>query len=175
VDLDTIEFSNLNRQFLFRREHVGKPKAQVASETVKAFGPPDLEVQWHHKNITDPEFDVNFYKQFDFVLNALDNRAARNHVNRLCLATDIYLIESGSAGYLGQTTVIKKGVTECYECQAKAPPKSYPACTIRNTPSEPIHCIVWAKHLFNQLFGEIDPDEDVSPDLNDTEISSKYR
>ena len=24
-------------------------------------------------------------------------------------------------------------------------------CTIRNTPSEPIHCIVWSKHLFNQV------------------------
>ena len=34
--------------------------------------------------------------------------AARNHVNRMCLAADVPLIESGSAGYLGQVTVIKK-------------------------------------------------------------------
>ena len=33
---------------------------------------------------------------------------ARNHVNRLCLAADITLVESGSAGYLGQVTVIRK-------------------------------------------------------------------
>lgn len=39
------------------------------------------------------------------VMNALDNRAARNHVNRVCLAADIPLIESGTAGYLGQVTV----------------------------------------------------------------------
>lgn len=39
------------------------------------------------------------------VMNALDNRAARNHVNRLCLAADIPLVESGTAGYLGQVTV----------------------------------------------------------------------
>ena len=39
-------------------------------------------------------------------------------------------------------------MTECYECQPKPAQKTFPGCTIRNTPSEPIHCIVWAKHLF---------------------------
>ena len=34
-------------------------------------------------------------------MNALDNRIARNHVNRLCLAAGVPLIESGSSGYTG--------------------------------------------------------------------------
>lgn len=29
IDLDTIDVSNLNRQFLFRREHVDQPKSLV--------------------------------------------------------------------------------------------------------------------------------------------------
>lgn len=70
-----------------------------------------------------------------------------------------------------QVELIKKGLTQCYECQPKAPQKTFPGCTIRNTPSEPIHCIVWAKHLFNQLFGEEDPDQDVSPDTADPEAA----
>lgn len=76
------------------------------------------------------------------------NPAARKHVNRMCLAAKVPLVESGSAGYLGQVTVIIKGQTECYECVHRPPPKSFPVCTIRNTPSAMIHCIVWAKHVF---------------------------
>jgi ubiquitin-like 1-activating enzyme E1 B len=30
IDLDTIEVSNLNRQFLFRQSHVGQSKAKVS-------------------------------------------------------------------------------------------------------------------------------------------------
>lgn len=51
------------------------------------------------------KYDVNFYKQFVVVMNALDNRNARSHVNRMCLAANIPLIESGSSGTLGHVTV----------------------------------------------------------------------
>lgn len=44
-----------------------------------------------------------------------------------------------------------QGLTECYECQPKPAQKTFPGCTIRNTPSEPIHCIVWAKYLFKYV------------------------
>ncbi|XP_078113870.1 SUMO-activating enzyme subunit 2 [Sander vitreus] len=170
IDLDTIDVSNLNRQFLFQKKHVGKSKAQVAKESALQFCP-TANITAYHDSIMNPDYNVEFFRNFMLVMNALDNRAARNHVNRMCLAADIPLIESGTAGYLGQVTVIKKGMTECYECQPKPTQKTFPGCTIRNTPSEPIHCIVWAKYLFNQLFGEEDADQEVSPDTADPEAS----
>ncbi|XP_035646777.1 SUMO-activating enzyme subunit 2-like isoform X2 [Oncorhynchus keta] len=169
IDLDIIDVSNLNRQFLFQKKHVGKSKAQVAKESVLQFCP-TANITAYHDSIMNPDYNVEFFRNFMLVMNALDNRA-RNHVNRMCLAADIPLIESGTAGYLGQVTVIKKGLTECYECQPKPTQKTFPGCTIRNTPSEPIHCIVWAKYLFNQLFGEEDADQEVSPDTADPELS----
>ena len=39
------------------------------------------------------------------VVNALDNVKARNHVNRLCLSGDVPLVESGTAGYLGESSL----------------------------------------------------------------------
>ncbi|KAJ2729858.1 E1 ubiquitin-activating protein uba2 [Coemansia sp. BCRC 34962] len=160
VDLDTIDLSNLNRQFLFQRRHIKRPKSEVAIQAIRDFNP-GIDAHARQANIKDPTFDVDWFSQFDLVLNALDNLEARRHVNTMCLAAHVPLIESGTAGYLGQVTVIRGGETECFECHPKPiERKTFPICTIRSTPSAPIHCIVWAKnYLFAQLFGER-PEED---------------
>ncbi|KAI0440964.1 hypothetical protein F4803DRAFT_552588 [Xylaria telfairii] len=153
VDLDTIDLSNLNRQFLFRHEHIKKPKAEIAKEAAQRFNP-NVKIVAYHANIKDAQFNLEWFKAFCLVFNALDNLEARRHVNRMCLAADVPLIESGTTGFNGQVQVIKKGVTACYDCAAKEVPKSFPVCTIRSTPSQPIHCIVWGKsYLLNEIFG----------------------
>lgn len=63
-----------------------------------------------------------------------------------------------------QVGVINKGKTECYECQTKATPVTFPVCTIRDTPDKPIHCIAWAKLMYEVLFGPPD-DDNVLVDL----------
>lgn len=113
-----------------------------------------MKIVAHHANIKDSEFTVQWFKGFNLVFNALDNLEARRHVNKMCLTADTPLIESGTTGFNGQVQVIKKGVTACYDCTPKETPKSFPVCTIRSTPSQPIHCIVWGKsYLLNEIFG----------------------
>ncbi|CAG8655935.1 4967_t:CDS:2, partial [Funneliformis mosseae] len=169
VDLDTVELSNLNRQFLFQNQHIKKSKAKVARESALNFNP-DMNIIAHHANIKDNQFNVEWFKRFDIVMNALDNLEARRHVNMMCLVADVPLIESGTEGYLGQVTVIKKGISECYDCQPKPLKRTFPVCTIRSTPSQPIHCIEWAKsYLFSQLFGlpEDEDDERLESEMTD--------
>ncbi|KAL3455444.1 hypothetical protein BJX64DRAFT_295036 [Aspergillus heterothallicus] len=172
IDLDTIDLSNLNRQFLFRHEHIKKSKALVAKEVAQKFQP-SARIEAYHANIKDSQFDVDWFATFNVVFNALDNLDARRHVNKMCLAADIPLIESGTTGFNGQVQVIKKNKTECYDCNSKEVPKSFPVCTIRSTPSQPIHCIVWAKsYLLPELFGtsETDSEEfDYSADADNAE------
>lgn len=167
IDLDTIDVSNLNRQFLFRSHHVGSPKCEVAIQAALSMCPSVINDEAddsegkpmymaHHGNVKDSErFGLSFFQTFDVVLNALDNVDARRHVNRLCLASNVPLVEAGTTGYLGQVTVIAKDANvECYECQPKPVQKVYPICTIRSTPSLPVHTIVWAKEFFKLLFHE---------------------
>jgi ubiquitin-like 1-activating enzyme E1 B len=66
-----------------------------------------------------------------------------------------------------------QGKTQCYDCTPKATPKSFPVCTIRSTPTQPIHCIVWAKsYLFTELFGT---SEDDAPELDHSEDSDNMQ
>lgn len=173
IDMDTIEVSNLNRQFLFRQSHVGQSKAKVARDAVLKFRP-NISITPYHANVRDPDFNVDFFKQFSVVLNGLDNLDARRHVNRLCLAAGVPLVESGTTGFLGQVTVHVKGRTECYECQPKPAPKTYPVCTITSTPSKFVHCIVWAKDLlFAKLFGDKNQENDLNVRSSDASGSSE--
>ena len=131
-----------------------------------------MKLEAHHANIKDSQFNIDWFRTFTIVFNALDNLDARRHVNKMCLAAGVPLIESGTTGFNGQVQVIIKvgkvessraatdqsriqGRTECYDCNTKEVPKSFPVCTIRSTPSQPIHCIVWGKsYLFQSVVAQ---------------------
>lgn len=152
VDLDTIDLSNLNRQFLFRQRDIKQPKSAVAAKAVSYFS--NSELVPYQGNVMDTtQFPLKWFSQFDIIFNGLDNLAARRYVNKIAQFLSTPLIESGTSGFDGYIQPIIPGKTECFDCTKKETPKTFPVCTIRSTPSQPIHCIAWAKNfLFNQLF-----------------------
>ena len=71
---DTIDVTNLNRQFLFRSKDIGQSKAEVAARFINDRCP-WMNVVPYHGKIQDK--DISFYKQFNVVISGLDNVEAR--------------------------------------------------------------------------------------------------
>ncbi len=76
--LDTIDVSNLNRQFLFRHADVGRPKAEVAAEFVekRVNG---VKITPFCGKIQDKDDD--YYMQFNIIICGLDSVEARRWIN----------------------------------------------------------------------------------------------
>ena len=79
----------------------------MAKEAAHVFNP-NVEIEAHHANIKEDTFNVEWCRKFTLVFNALDNLEARRHVNKMCMAAGVPLVESGTAGYLGQVQPILK-------------------------------------------------------------------
>jgi ubiquitin-like 1-activating enzyme E1 B len=154
IDLDQIEKSNLNRQFLFGKGDIGKNKSDIAKQNILKYRPNEgLNIEAHVGNIKDSKnFGIDFFSQFNIVMNALDNVDARTHVNRMCYLLNIPLVNSGSEGYLGNVQTSLKNLTPCYNCIVKNNTKSIPICTLRSRPEKIEHCVAWAKNLFETLY-----------------------
>ncbi|KAI0723211.1 ubiquitin activating enzyme [Earliella scabrosa] len=156
TDLDTIEKSNLNRQFLFRAKDLGKFKSEVAAAAVADMNP-DLKGKIDSKQepvgpYTENIYDAEFFASIDGVTNALDNVNARLYMDQRCVFYLKPLLESGTLGTKGNTQVIVPYLTESYASSQDPPEKETPMCTVKSFPNAISHTIEWARQEFNQLF-----------------------
>ncbi|KAI0089325.1 ubiquitin activating enzyme [Irpex rosettiformis] len=156
TDLDTIEKSNLNRQFLFRPKDLGKFKAEVAAAAVSDMNP-DLKGKIESRqepvgHDTENIYGEEFFASIDGVTNALDNVKARLYMDQRCVFFLKPLLESGTLGTKGNTQVIIPHLTESYASSQDPPEKESPSCTIKNFPNAIQHTIEWARQEFDNLF-----------------------
>ena len=87
--MDTIDLSNLNRQFLFREADIGKSKAEVAANFVnkRVKG---INVIPHNCKIQDK--DTSFYRRFHIIICGLDSIPARKWLNAAIVSSSFEMI-----------------------------------------------------------------------------------
>lgn len=167
TDMDLIEKSNLNRQFLFRPHDVQSPKSRVAAAAVKRMNP-NLNVTFHENRVgseTEHIYNDDFFGRLNGVANALDNLEARAYMDRRCVYYRLPLLESGTLGTMGNVQVVVPHLTESYSSSQDPPEKSIPICTLKNFPNAIEHTLQWARDMFEGVFKQ--SAENASQYIND--------
>jgi adenylyltransferase/sulfurtransferase len=128
VDPGTVDPADLHRQILYVQDDVGRRKAEVAAERVRAV---DAEVDVRaHAEAFRPDNGRALVRSHDVVLDASDNPATRYLVSDACVLEDRPLVFGAVSRLEGQVARLAGGVAPCYRClhPEPPPPDSIPSC-----------------------------------------------
>jgi len=105
LDSDRLEPSNLHRQTLYALADVGKLKAHLASERVRALNP-DVHAQTHVMRL-DARNAGEVVAQYDLIIDCTDNFATKFMLNDVCVQLRKPVIFSSVYQYEGQLQVVR--------------------------------------------------------------------
>ncbi len=158
VDMDTIEYSNLNRQILFIGASEGMSKAKAAGIKLKEVNP-HIKITAFSKPLQ--EIDPLVYQRADLYISGLDSIKARSELNRRAVHNNKIMIDAGTANYNGHLYCIFPHDNACFDCDQLREKErdDLAACTLVGVPRKKVHCI-----LKGQLKYEADHDGQ-APDI----------
>jgi sulfur-carrier protein adenylyltransferase/sulfurtransferase len=120
VDLDPVELSNLQRQFLFSEADLGRRKVDVAEEKLAHINP-NITVVKHGVRL-DSTNAMDMVGEYDLVLDATDNVPSRYLINDACVLQGKPDVYAGVIGFNGQASVFHASRGPCYRCLFSQPP-----------------------------------------------------
>ena len=122
VDYDIIDESNLHRQLLYTAKDVGKNKAEVAIEKLKAINP------FTKFTLFDTELDSlnaeSIIKDYDIIVDGSDNFACRYVVNDACVIQNKPFVYGAIYKFEGQVSVFNFNDGPTYRCLFPNPSKT---------------------------------------------------
>ncbi len=128
VDRDVVELTNLPRQVLFEPEHLGRPKALAARESLARIGGPS-QVEAHAEHL-DADNVAELARGAELLLDGTDNLATRYLINDYCVERGAPWVYGGVVGASGLVLPIVPGASACLRCvfPDPPPPGSLPTC-----------------------------------------------
>eukprot|EP00826_Nyctotherus_ovalis_P013095 TRINITY_DN13501_c0_g3_i3.p1 TRINITY_DN13501_c0_g3~~TRINITY_DN13501_c0_g3_i3.p1 ORF type:complete len:624 (-),score=144.92 TRINITY_DN13501_c0_g3_i3:649-2520(-) len=155
TDNDFIEWTNLNRQFLFRQTDIGKSKSDTACNAGKLINKDFKYTSYKELVIpeTEHKFNADFWEEKDVIIGAVDNMAARRYTNGRCLWYGKTYLDSGTLGPRCNSTVIIANKSRSFTSVPDPEgTDQIPMCTVKNFPVRIEHTIEWGRSVFNDYF-----------------------
>ena len=126
VDGDTVDLSNLQRQVLYDTADVGRAKAEVARERLKALNP-ELNIIAHDVELTSTNVG-ELFAAYDVILDGTDRIGTRYLVNDACVLVGKPLVSAAIHRFEGQAMTYVPGQGPCYRCLFPEPSTEIPNC-----------------------------------------------
>lgn len=120
VDADKVELTNLHRQIIHHTGDLGLEKVKSAKTKMRAINP-DVTVKTYHQ-LAKADNIREIITEYDFVIDASDNFAAKFLINDACFFEKIPFSHAGVLRFDGQLITVLPGETTCYRCIFTAPP-----------------------------------------------------
>jgi sulfur-carrier protein adenylyltransferase/sulfurtransferase len=114
AEADTLDASNLHRQPMYGIQDVGKPKAQLAAERLRALNP-EVKIVTHDK--ATAQNAVALVQQYDLIVECSDNFATKFLINDAAVKTKRPAIFASVYQYEGQLQVYRPELDgACLRC-----------------------------------------------------------
>ncbi|TKB44722.1 HesA/MoeB/ThiF family protein [Thalassotalea mangrovi] len=116
IDHDSIERSNLHRQILFKVNHLGKNKAQIAANQLLAANP-DIVIDAIDQSVLNVNL-VPLLASKPMILDCTDNSDARYYINRICVQYGLQLVSAAAINGQGHLLSfdLSSADSPCYAC-----------------------------------------------------------
>jgi molybdopterin/thiamine biosynthesis adenylyltransferase/molybdopterin synthase catalytic subunit/rhodanese-related sulfurtransferase len=105
LDSDRLEPSNLHRQTMYALADVGKLKAELAAERVRALNP-DVDTRVHAVRF-QADNALELVSQYDLVVDCTDNFSTKFLLNDVCVQQRVPIVFSSVYQYEGQLQVVR--------------------------------------------------------------------
>lgn len=122
VDFDAVNMSNLHRQILHFTDDLGKNKVDSAEEKLKKLNP-GINVIKHAVRLNENNIE-NIVRQYDVVIDAVDNFSTRYLISDCCYLMNKPLVEGAVLGFEGILMTIIPNKSPCYRCLYPIPPEA---------------------------------------------------
>ena len=104
ADFDTIDITNLQRQFFFKDIEAGESKSVVLNKRINELNP-DVDVKLFNEFVSKNNF-TGLIADYDIVIDATDNPDSKKMIDDGCLILNKPCIIAGVSGFKGQVMTI---------------------------------------------------------------------
>lgn len=116
AEFDTIDITNLNRQFIFNSEDIKKKKIDRVKKYIKNINK-EIKPIFYEKKITYQN-GIKIFKSYDIIIDCTDNSESKMIISDLAVKLNIPVVHASIFGFEGYVTIFNKN-TFCYRCLCK--------------------------------------------------------